>query len=186
MRSQDTIQIRIDSKTKKAAKKTLDGVGLDMSSAVKLFLTNVINRKGIPLDLRTENGFTLAQEQALIAETEEAKKNAKRFATVDSLMADLLKQSMKYEIVKTRRFKTAFKRVKQLNGFKQEVFEEVVSTLAEGKKLKKERKDHQLTGNLKAFRECHIAPDILLVYQIDNAILILTLVSVGNHSQLFK
>jgi len=93
---------------------------------------------------------------------------------------------MKYEIVKTRRFKTAFKRVKQLNGFKQEVFEEVVSTLAEGKKLKKERKDHQLTGNLKAFRECHIAPDILLVYQIDNAILILTLVSVGNHSQLFK
>lgn len=93
---------------------------------------------------------------------------------------------MKYEIVKTRRFKTAFKRVAQLNGFKQEVFEEVVSTLAEGKKLKKERKDHQLTGNLKAFRECHIAPDILLVYQIDNAILILTLVSVGNHSQLFK
>lgn len=91
MNSKDTIQIRIDSKTKEAARKTLDGVGLDMSSAVKLFLTNVINRKGIPLDLRTENGFTLAQEQALIAETEEAKKNSKRFATVDSLMADLLR-----------------------------------------------------------------------------------------------
>ncbi len=89
MSSQDTIQIRIDSKTKEAARKTLDGVGLDMSSAVKLFLTNVINRKGIPLDLRTENGFTLAQEQALIRETEEAKKNAKRFATVDALMKDL-------------------------------------------------------------------------------------------------
>lgn len=93
---------------------------------------------------------------------------------------------MKYEIVKTRRFKTAFKRVKQLKGFKQNVFEEVVTTLAEGKNLKKERKDHQLTGNLKAFRECHLAPDILLVYQIDDGILILTLVSVGNHSQLFK
>lgn len=93
---------------------------------------------------------------------------------------------MKYEIVKTRRFKTAFKRVKQLKGFKQDVFEEVVTTLAEGKKLKKERKDHQLTGNLKDFRECHLAPDILLVYQIDDGILVLTLVSVGNHSQLFK
>lgn len=89
MSSQDTIQIRIDSKTKEAARKTLDSVGLDMSSAVKLFLINVINRKGIPLDLRTENGFTLDQEQALIYETEEAKKNAKRFATVDSIMKDL-------------------------------------------------------------------------------------------------
>ncbi len=91
MNSQDTIQIRIDSKTKESARKILDGVGLDMSTAVKLFLTNVINRKGIPLDLRTENGFTHAQEQALIAETEEAKKNSRRFATVDSLMADLLR-----------------------------------------------------------------------------------------------
>jgi mRNA interferase YafQ len=93
---------------------------------------------------------------------------------------------MKYEIVKTRRFKTAFKRVRQLKGFKQEVFQEVITTLAEGKKLKKERPDHQLTGNLKDFRECHLAPDILLLYQIDDGVLVLTLVSVGNHSQLFK
>lgn len=87
--SQDTIQIRIDSKTKKAARKTLEAVGLDMSSAVKLFLTNVVNRKGVPLDLLTENGFTLAQEQALISETEETKKTARRFATLDELMKDL-------------------------------------------------------------------------------------------------
>lgn len=93
---------------------------------------------------------------------------------------------MKYEIVRTRRFKTAFKRVRQLKGFKQDVFEEVVTALAEGKRLKKERKDHQLTGNLKDFRECHLAPDILLVYQIDDGILILTLISIGNHSQIFK
>jgi DNA-damage-inducible protein J len=89
MNSQDTIQIRIDTKTKEAARKTLEGVGLDMSSAVKLFLINVINRKGVPLDLRTENGFTLDQEKALVAETEDAKKHAKRFATVDALMQDL-------------------------------------------------------------------------------------------------
>ena len=89
MSTQDTIQIRIDAKTKKAAWKTLDELGIDMSTAVKLFLTNVVNRKGIPLDLRTENGFTLAQEQALIEETESAKKTGKRFATVDALMSDL-------------------------------------------------------------------------------------------------
>lgn len=93
---------------------------------------------------------------------------------------------MRYEIVRTRRFKTAFKRVKRLQGFKEEIFREVVESLSEGKKLKEERKDHQLTGNLKNFRECHLAPDILLIYQIDGKILVLTLVSVGNHSQLFK
>jgi DNA-damage-inducible protein J len=91
MSTQDTIQIRIDSKTKNAARKTLDELGLDMSTAVKLFLVNVINRKGMPLDLRTENGFTLAQEEALIAETELAKNSARRFVTVDALMRDLEK-----------------------------------------------------------------------------------------------
>lgn len=89
---------------------------------------------------------------------------------------------MRYEVVRTRLFETAFKRVKRLKDFKQDVFEEVVQTLAEGQKLKRKFKDHRLTGNLKSFRECHIAPDILLVYQIDGDVLVLTLVSVGGHS----
>lgn len=88
MSSQETIQIRIDAKTKEAARKTLEEVGLDMSSAVKLFLTNVINRQGIPLDLRTKNGFTLAQEQSLIADTEEAKQG-KVYTDLDELFSDL-------------------------------------------------------------------------------------------------
>ncbi|MFM2340219.1 MAG: hypothetical protein RLZZ360_855 [Candidatus Parcubacteria bacterium] len=91
MASQNTIQIRIDSKTKEAARKTLDELGIDMSSAVKLFLTNVVHRKGIPLDLLTENGFTLAQERALLEETQMAKDSGKRFATVAALMKDLEK-----------------------------------------------------------------------------------------------
>lgn len=93
---------------------------------------------------------------------------------------------MQYKIAKTKRFKTAFKRVKNLKGFKKDVFVDVVSTLASGDKLESKYKDHKLTGGLKYFRECHLAPDILLVYQIDEGILVLTLVNVGNHSQLFK
>ena len=93
---------------------------------------------------------------------------------------------MQYEIVKTKRFKTAYKRVRNLKGFKKGVFSEVVSTLASGKKLPKEYRDHKLTGALKSFRECHLAPDILLIYQIDEGVLVLTLVSIGSHSQLFK
>ena len=79
MKTQDTIQIRIDAKIKREARKTLNELGLDMSSAIKLFLTNVVNRQGIPLDLRTENGFTIDQEQTMIKETKEAKKTGKRY-----------------------------------------------------------------------------------------------------------
>ncbi|MDC1205327.1 type II toxin-antitoxin system RelB/DinJ family antitoxin [Candidatus Pacebacteria bacterium] len=89
MNLQDTIQIRIDKKTKNEARKTLNNLGLDMSSAVKLFLTNVVNRQGIPLDLRTENGFTLAQEQAMIKETEEVKRTGKKYDDLDELFSDL-------------------------------------------------------------------------------------------------
>ena len=89
MSKQDTIQIRIDAKTKAAARKTLEELGLDMSTAVKLFLTNVINRQGIPFEILTENGFTVAQEKAILAEAKEAKKNGQRFSSIDELMADL-------------------------------------------------------------------------------------------------
>lgn len=78
------------------------------------------------------------------------------------------------------------KRVKQSPQFKAERLKEVITLLAEGKTLPKNFKDHKLTGNLKKFRECHLAPDILLLYHIDKGLLILTLVNVGSHSQLFK
>lgn len=87
--AESTIQIRVDAKTKREARKTLDALGLDMSSAVKMFLKNVVTTQSIPLDLRTANGFTMAQEKAMVAETEEAKKSGKRYATIDELMKDL-------------------------------------------------------------------------------------------------
>jgi mRNA interferase YafQ len=45
--------------------------------------------------------------------------------------------------------------------------------------------DHQLTGNLKDFRECHIEPDWLLVYQVFEDTLILSASGTGTHSDLF-
>ena len=45
--------------------------------------------------------------------------------------------------------------------------------------------DHQLTGNLKDFRECHIEPDWLLIYQIFEDTLILSASGTGTHSDLF-
>ena len=56
------IQIRINEKEKKEAKKIFDRLGLDMSSAIKLFLRQATLRKGLQFLLVTENGLTLEQE----------------------------------------------------------------------------------------------------------------------------
>lgn len=61
----------------------------------------------------------------------------------------------------------------------------VLNLLATGAKLPVNCKDHQLTGNLKDFRECHIEPDWLLMYQLHDNVLTLTAMATGTHSDLF-
>lgn len=61
----------------------------------------------------------------------------------------------------------------------------VLDTLAEGKGLSEKYRDHALSGEFLGKRECHILPDLLLVYYIEDNKLILVLVDIGNHSQLF-
>lgn len=63
--------------------------------------------------------------------------------------------------------------------------EKVVTLLAEGKSLPAEYKDHDLIGDYKGCRECHIAPDWLLVYEIVKDELLLYLTRTGTHSDLF-
>ncbi|MBI2463667.1 type II toxin-antitoxin system RelB/DinJ family antitoxin [Candidatus Peregrinibacteria bacterium] len=69
-----TIQIRIDEKIKKSAKKVLDDVGIDMSTAMKIYLKQIVIHKGIPFQLMTENGLTVEKEKAILKASEEAKK----------------------------------------------------------------------------------------------------------------
>lgn len=45
--------------------------------------------------------------------------------------------------------------------------------------------NHKLTGNWAGHRECHVEPDWLLVYYIENDVLTLTLTRTGTHSDLF-
>ncbi|MDP2656340.1 MAG: type II toxin-antitoxin system RelB/DinJ family antitoxin [bacterium] len=74
------IQIRIDERTKRDAQKVLETVGLDLSSAIKVYLKQVIIHKGIPLMLVTENGLTPFEEQAILKASAEARsgKNTKQ------------------------------------------------------------------------------------------------------------
>ena len=76
--------------------------------------------------------------------------------------------------------KTAKKR-----GYDLSLLDDVVDTLAKGLPLDQKYKDHNLIGNYKGCRECHITPDWLLIYEIDNNELILYLTRTGTHSDLF-
>jgi mRNA interferase YafQ len=59
-------------------------------------------------------------------------------------------------------------------------------SIAKGETLEARYKDHELKGEWKGYRECHIRPDVLLVYQIQDDVLILLLVDIGSHAQLFE
>lgn len=63
--------------------------------------------------------------------------------------------------------------------------ERVVILLAQGAQLPKHYRDHALTGEWRNFRECHIDPDWLLIYEIQEDVLILTLTRTGSHADLF-
>ena len=91
---------------------------------------------------------------------------------------------MKYDVVFTTRFKKDYKLAKK-RGRKLELLKEVVAALAEGETLPERNKDHALTGNYAGYRECHIQPDWLLVYRIQDDVLILTLARTGSHSDVF-
>lgn len=62
---------------------------------------------------------------------------------------------------------------------------DVISTIAEGKKLDEKYRDHNLSGDYAGCRECHVEPDWLLIYEVMDNILVLMLYRVGTHSELF-
>ena len=65
------------------------------------------------------------------------------------------------------------------------ILHDVIEQLRTGQKLDKKHRDHQLTGDYAGYRECHIQPDWLLVYKIEQNIMTLTLMRTGTHSDLF-
>ncbi len=90
---------------------------------------------------------------------------------------------MKFKLLRTKTFKRSFKKL-NLSDNDLENFIEIVYKLSNFIVLDKKYKDHQLKGELKEFRECHIKPDLLLIYRIKNENL--ELIDIGSHSELFK
>jgi mRNA interferase YafQ len=76
--------------------------------------------------------------------------------------------------------KLAYKR-----GLKIDRLRTVVNALSAKETLPPQYRDHELIGRYKGFRECHIEPDWLLIYRIEDEALKLFLLRTGSHSDLF-
>ena len=92
---------------------------------------------------------------------------------------------MIYTIKPSGQFKKDLK-VLQKRGYNMNLLTEIIQLLADGQALPAKNRDHALSGNFAGCRECHIAPDWLLIYEICDNDLFLYLTRTGTHSDLFR
>ena len=90
-----------------------------------------------------------------------------------------------YKIQYTAQMKKDVKRMKR-QGKDLSKLVRALSLLASGNPLPRNYRDHSLSGALRDFRECHIEPDWLLIYQIYEDTLILSASATGSHAYLFR
>lgn len=82
------------------------------------------------------------------------------------------------------KFKKDFKLIIK-RGYNQALLQEVIMLLRSQQSLPEKYRDHSLKGEYSGHRECHITPDWLLIYKIEDDILTLSLTRTGTHSDLF-
>ena len=90
---------------------------------------------------------------------------------------------MKYGVRKTSRYKKSIKKMLK-RGKDIKKLTNVVLKLANGEQLPPQYKDHPLSGDLVGLRDCQIENDWVLLYEIKDNLLILTLADTGTHSDL--
>lgn len=90
----------------------------------------------------------------------------------------------KYTVKYTTAFKKDYKRAIR-RGLKIELLELVVELLSMGEPLADKNRNHDLSSDWVGYRECHILPDWLLIYRIEDNVLVLTLTRTGSRSDLF-
>ena len=85
----------------------------------------------------------------------------------------------------TKQYEKSFKKLKRSGKFNETELNEVIDTLCRGEKLSVIFQDHELHGEYEGYRECHVRGDILLIYEIKDQELVLVLINIGSHSELF-
>ncbi len=91
---------------------------------------------------------------------------------------------MIFHLQATTQFKKDCKRMKR-RGLDLTSLTAVIELLRKGEELPPEHRDHALVGDFAGFRECHIRPDWLLIYYIQQERLVLVCARTGSHSDLF-
>lgn len=89
-----------------------------------------------------------------------------------------------YEIEVTNRFLKDLKLARRRN-LDENKLNDIIKLLANGEPLPAKNRDHALVNDYKGCRECHITPDWLLVYSVEDVLKIITLIRTGTHSDLF-
>jgi mRNA interferase YafQ len=93
---------------------------------------------------------------------------------------------MKLYVYHTKKYKKSLRKIIKKGRLDIREVDFVVNKITKGEKLDRKYRDHKLKGDLAGYRECHIQPDILLVYEIKESLLILSLINIGSHSDLFE
>ena len=88
------------------------------------------------------------------------------------------------DIFLTKQFRKDYRKISRARDISPLL--DIIDMLRNGKKLPERNRDHALAGEYRGMRECHIAPDWLLIYRIDAGSLILVLSRTGSHSELFR
>lgn len=83
----------------------------------------------------------------------------------------------------TTKFRRDLKRERKTDPIVEGLLKTVIASLQEGKTLPEKMKDHPLSGDWKDHRDCHVKPDLILIYRVNDEAV--TLVRLGSHSKLF-
>lgn len=92
---------------------------------------------------------------------------------------------MRYKLIYTTKFKKDYK-LSIKRGMPIELLKDTITLLQNGQPLPSKMHDHALVGDFIGFRECHILPDWLLLYFVEEDTITLTLSRTGSHSDIFK
>jgi len=90
-----------------------------------------------------------------------------------------------YNIVPSTQYGKSYARIMRSGKVKPAVIDAVIDYLKQGASPPVICKDHQLKGDMSAYRECHIKHDLLLQYRRDDAARVIVLTNIGGHQDLF-
>lgn len=89
-----------------------------------------------------------------------------------------------YRIEVSNKFKQSLKKLRK-GGINLKPINDVINILSKGEILPAKYKNHPLRGKLKGYYDCHVLPDLVLIYKIEKERLVLILLDIDTHSNLF-